>query len=92
MEWLQDTGRSFWQDLTLNEISGSLGDLGTFLPLLVGSEMQNAPFFLLRSFLYTAQALSKLLSNWTPEGLPTSSSVSKPRHPRYMNVCPFMHS
>ena len=28
--------RKFWKDLTLNELSGSLGDLGTFLPLTVG--------------------------------------------------------
>ncbi|KAL4420409.1 hypothetical protein ABPG75_010065 [Micractinium tetrahymenae] len=27
---------AFWRDLTLQEVSGSLGDLGTFLPLLVG--------------------------------------------------------
>ncbi|KAL4424675.1 hypothetical protein ABPG77_004482 [Micractinium sp. CCAP 211/92] len=27
---------AFWRELTLQEVSGSLGDLGTFLPLLVG--------------------------------------------------------
>lgn len=28
--------RRFWRDLTWAEISGSLGDLGTFIPLLIG--------------------------------------------------------
>lgn len=45
MDWMKDTSRSFWQDLTLNEISGSLGDLGTFLPLLVGlTELERVAF------------------------------------------------
>ena len=36
MDWIKESSSSFWENLTLNEISGSLGDLGTFLPLLVG--------------------------------------------------------
>ena len=35
MEFVKQAGRSFYSDLNLAEISGSLGDLGTFLPLLV---------------------------------------------------------
>jgi hypothetical protein len=36
MDWVISTSREFWTDLSLSEVSGSLGDLGTFLPLLVG--------------------------------------------------------
>jgi hypothetical protein len=36
MDWLAINSREFWSGLSLSEVSGSLGDLGTFLPLLVG--------------------------------------------------------
>lgn len=39
-------GRSFWADLTLSEVSGSLGDLGTFLPLVVSGGLRGGRLLL----------------------------------------------
>ncbi|KAJ3088319.1 hypothetical protein HDU96_004161, partial [Phlyctochytrium bullatum] len=33
---IQNELRFFWTNLTLQEVSGSLGDMGTLLPILVG--------------------------------------------------------
>ena len=32
----RDGVKQFWRDLTVSEMSGAMGDLGTFLPLAVG--------------------------------------------------------
>lgn len=37
---LRARGRKFWDEFTWREASGSLGDLGTFLPLLIGMSIE----------------------------------------------------
>ena len=38
---LASRARALWRDLSWREASGSLGDLGTFLPLLVGLTVES---------------------------------------------------
>ena len=50
MDWLHHKVRQFWQDLTLSELSGSLGDLGTFIPLLVSQTLDASQLVALCAF------------------------------------------
>ena len=51
MDWLHHTVCQFWQDLTLSELSGSLGDLGTFIPLLVSQTLDASQLVVLCAFM-----------------------------------------
>ena len=41
LPWMVTRGHAMWRDLSWREASGSLGDLGTFLPLLVGLTVES---------------------------------------------------
>ena len=42
VEWLLHRTKTLWSQLTMSEISGSLGDLGTFIPLTVAMARQRS--------------------------------------------------
>jgi Molybdate transporter of MFS superfamily len=42
LPWLNTRSRLLWTQLTVSEISGSVGDLGTFIPLVVAMARQDA--------------------------------------------------